>query len=42
MDGIIVGGWGWVAAAWGISLSLLASYALVLHIRLRRARREEE
>jgi len=37
MDGVIIGGWGWVAAAWAISLSLLVTYAVVLHIRLRRA-----
>ncbi len=42
MDGVIVGGWGWVAAAWGISLSLLAAYAIVLNLRLRRARDDKE
>ena len=38
MDGVIVGGWGYVAAAWGISLSLLLGWTLVLNVRLRTAR----
>ena len=38
MDGVIVGGWGYVAAAWGISLGLLLGWALVLSFRLRAAR----
>ena len=38
MDGVIQGGWEWVAAAWGISLALLLTYAIALEVRLRRAR----
>ena len=40
MDGVIVGGWGFVAAAWGISLSLFAAYATLTNVRLARARKE--
>lgn len=40
MDGVITGGWGYVAAAWGISLSLFLAYALVTNVRLARARKE--
>lgn len=42
MDGIIQGGWEWVAAAWGISLTVFATYAIVLQLRLRHERRREE
>jgi len=42
MDGVIQGGWEWVAAAWGISLSLLVSYAVVLQVRLRQTRDRKE
>jgi len=38
MTGAIVGGWGWVAAAWGFSLSLLCIYAVWLTFRLRNER----
>ena len=40
MDGVIDGGWGFVAAAWGLSLSLFIGYALLTNLRLARARRE--
>lgn len=30
MSGVIQGGWGYVAAAWGISLALLLTYAGVV------------
>jgi hypothetical protein len=40
MDGVITGGWNFVAAAWGISLSLFITYALVTQVRLARARKE--
>lgn len=36
MSGMIVGGWEWVAAAWGISLGLLAVYVIAINLRLRR------
>ena len=39
MDGVIVGGWGYVAAAWGISLGLLLGWTVVLNVRLQAARR---
>lgn len=42
MDGVIDGGWGWVAAAWGLSLGLLATYVVALELRLRRAQRRAE
>lgn len=35
MQGIIQGGWEYVGAAWGISLSLLLVYAIRLQWRLR-------
>jgi len=38
VDGVIVGGWGYVAAAWGISLGLLLGWAVVLNVRLAAAR----
>ncbi|MCA9518108.1 MAG: hypothetical protein KC635_24385 [Myxococcales bacterium] len=38
MDGVILGGWEWVAAAWGVSLGIFVTYAVVLEVRLRRAR----
>ena len=38
MDGVIVGGWGYVAAAWGISLGLLLGWAVLLNFRIRAAR----
>lgn len=37
MDGIAVGNWGYVWAAWGISLSLLGTYALLVMLRLKAA-----
>jgi hypothetical protein len=39
MDGVIVGGWGYVAAAWGISLGLLLGWTVLLNVRLRAARK---
>ncbi len=39
MDGIAVGNWEFVIAAWGISLSLLASYSLLVVLRLKAAGR---
>jgi len=42
MEGVITGGWGWVAAAWGISLALLVSYAVALELRLRKTRPEKD
>ena len=39
MDGVIQGGWGYVAAAWGISLSVLLLYVAVVTVRLREAQR---
>jgi hypothetical protein len=35
MRGAIAGGWGWVAAAWGLSLGLLGVYVAWLTVRLR-------
>lgn len=35
MEGIIQGGWEYVGAAWGISLSLFFAYAIRLEWRLR-------
>jgi hypothetical protein len=40
MDGVIVGGWGFVGAAWGLSLSLFVGYAAITSARLARARKE--
>ncbi len=40
MDGVIVGGWGYVWAAWGLSLSLFGAYVVVTNARLARARKE--
>ena len=40
MDGVIQGGWEYVGAAWGISLSMLVSYALIVVARLAAARRK--
>lgn len=42
MDGVIQGGWEWVAAAWGISLGLLVAYAVTLEVRLRKARHDKD
>lgn len=39
MDGVIQGGWEYVWAAWGISLSMLACYALIVVLRLQAARK---
>lgn len=39
MSGVIEGGWGYVAAAWGISLALVVIYAGVLVRRLAMERR---
>ena len=39
MSGVIEGGWGYVTAAWGISLGLLVIYAGVLVRRLAMERR---
>jgi len=41
MDGVIQGGWEWVAAAWGISLGLLVAYAVTLEVRLRKTRPDD-
>lgn len=41
MDGVIRGGWDWVAAAWGISLGLLVVYAVTLELRLRKTRHHD-
>lgn len=41
MDGVIQGGWGYVAAAWGISLSLFVLYSVRLEWRLRQTREEQ-
>jgi hypothetical protein len=38
MDGVIQGGWEWVAAAWGVSLAVLVTYIVVLELRLRGTR----
>ena len=40
MSGVIVGGWGYVAAAWGISLSLLVGYGIAVSASLGAARRK--
>jgi len=40
--GVIQGGWGYVAAAYGISLSILLTYVLVVSFRLRALRAKEE
>lgn len=42
MSGVIVGGWGYVAAAWSISLTMLATYAIVTNLRLRAATKTVE
>lgn len=42
MNGVIDGGWDWVAAAWGISLTVFASYAISLHLRIKSARGKKE
>ena len=39
MEGVIVGGWGYVQAAWGISLSVLVVAVVVINLRLERARK---
>ncbi len=36
MDGVIVGGWGWVVAAYGSAGAVLALYTFSLFARLRR------
>ncbi len=36
-EGVIVGGWSYVIAAYGISVVVLAAYTFVLLSRLRRA-----
>ena len=41
MQGVIVGGWGYVFAAWGASLAVLLIYAVAVNIRLRRALRKD-
>ena len=41
MDGVITGGWGFVAAAWGISLSMLLTYTLIVSLRLRAAKEDK-
>jgi hypothetical protein len=41
MDGVIVGGWGYVAAAWGTSLGLLLVWAVILNVRLAAARADQ-
>lgn len=41
MEGVIQGGWEWVAAAWGISLAVFATYAIILQVRLNHERRRE-
>jgi len=38
MDGVIQGGWEWVIAAWGISLAVFATYALLLQMRIKGSR----
>ncbi len=35
LDGRIEGGWGYVGAAWGLSLAVLLVYVVVVNIRLR-------
>jgi len=35
LDGRIEGGWGYVGAAWGLSLSVLLIYVVVVNMRLR-------
>jgi folate-dependent tRNA-U54 methylase TrmFO/GidA len=40
--GQLVGGEGYVAAAWGISLSILLAYVIITTLRLRRARAGRE
>ena len=42
MEGVIQGGWEWVAAAWGISLAVLLGYAIALEVLARRATRDED
>lgn len=39
MDGMIQGGWEYVGAAWGISLTLLAAFAVFVNVQLARAER---
>ncbi len=41
MDGVIVGGWGYVWAAWGLSLSLFVMYTVVVNVRLAKAQKEQ-
>lgn len=40
MDGVITGGWGYVWAAWGLSLGLFATYAVITSARLAKAQKE--
>lgn len=40
MSGVVSGGWGYVAAAWGVSLALLATYALLISIKLKHTARQ--
>ncbi len=37
MDGVIVGGWGWVAAAYGLTGAALVLYTFSLFVRRRQA-----
>jgi hypothetical protein len=40
--GVIEGGWNYVAGAYGISLSMLLAYVLVVTFRLRALRAKED
>jgi len=40
MDGVIVGDWEYVWAAWGLSLSMFGAYCIVTSVRLKKAQEE--
>lgn len=42
MTGQIVGGWGYVTAAWGISLTLFFAYAAYTEWQARNAAKEQK
>lgn len=41
MEGMVQGGWEYVAGAWGLSLALLLGYVISVESRLRAARRRK-
>ncbi len=41
-DGVIQGGWNYVAAAYGLSFAILIAYTLIVSFRLRGLRQRKE